>query len=98
MPDIGACDARTHLPKLLERVQRGERFVITMHGRPIAELVPVATRDSAPACDVVAGKRERRRALADRGVHLGDVLQPGESLRELAHSGHRTQLVGCMRR
>jgi len=24
MPDIGAYDARTHLPKLLERVQRGE--------------------------------------------------------------------------
>jgi antitoxin (DNA-binding transcriptional repressor) of toxin-antitoxin stability system len=27
MLDIGACDARTHLPKLLERVLRGERFV-----------------------------------------------------------------------
>jgi prevent-host-death family protein len=91
MPDIGACDARTHLPKLLERVQRGERFVINMHGRPIAELVPVATRDSAPICVAVTGIRERRQALADRGVGLGDILQPGESLRDLAHSGHRTQ-------
>ncbi len=91
MPDIGACDARTHLPKLLERVQRGERFVITKQGRPIAELVPVATRNSAPICDVVAGIRERRRALADRGVRLGDILQPGETLRDLAHSGHRTR-------
>lgn len=43
--EIGAYEAKTHLPKLLERVQSGERFVITKHGRPVAELVPVATRD-----------------------------------------------------
>jgi antitoxin (DNA-binding transcriptional repressor) of toxin-antitoxin stability system len=73
------------------RAARGERFVITMHGRPIAELVPVATRDSEPVCDVVAGIRQRRQALADRGICLGDILQPGESLRDLAHSGRGTQ-------
>jgi len=33
MAEIGAYDAKAHLPKLLERVQRGERFVITKHGR-----------------------------------------------------------------
>ena len=39
--DIGAYDAKTHLPALLERVARGERFTITKHGRPIARLVPI---------------------------------------------------------
>ena len=39
--DIGAYEAKTHLPALLERVARGERFTITKHGRPIARLVPV---------------------------------------------------------
>ena len=40
--DISAYEAKTHLPALLERVARGERFTITKHGRPIAQLVPIA--------------------------------------------------------
>jgi len=39
--EIGAYEAKTHLPALLERVAKGERFTITKHGRPIAQLVPV---------------------------------------------------------
>jgi prevent-host-death family protein len=39
--DIGAYKAKTHLPALLERVARGERFTITKHGCPIARLVPI---------------------------------------------------------
>jgi prevent-host-death family protein len=39
--DIGAYEAKTHLPALLERVARGEQFTITKHGRPIARLIPV---------------------------------------------------------
>jgi prevent-host-death family protein len=39
--EIGAYEAKTHLPALLERVARGERFTITKHGRPIARLVPI---------------------------------------------------------
>jgi prevent-host-death family protein len=39
--EIGAYEAKTHLPALLERVARGERFTITKHGRPIARLLPV---------------------------------------------------------
>lgn len=44
MEKIGAYEAKTHLPKLLERVEKGERFVITRHGKPVAELVPVVRR------------------------------------------------------
>ena len=39
--DIGAYDAKTHLPTLLERVAQGKRFTITKHGRPVARLVPI---------------------------------------------------------
>ena len=35
---IGAHDARTHLPELLDRVERDEEIVITRHGRPVARL------------------------------------------------------------
>ena len=41
MPEIGTYEAKTHLSRLLERVARGERFIITKHGMPIAVLAPV---------------------------------------------------------
>ena len=38
---VGAYEAKTHLPALLERVARGEQITITKHGKPVARLVPV---------------------------------------------------------
>ena len=45
METVGAFDAKTHLAALLERVEKGESFVITRHGRPVAQLSPVERRD-----------------------------------------------------
>ncbi len=41
MAEVGAYEAKTHLPRLLERVRKGERITITKHGTPVAMLVPV---------------------------------------------------------
>ena len=40
MDTIGAFEAKTTLSALLQRVERGERIVITKHGRAVAVLVP----------------------------------------------------------
>ena len=40
MRTIQASEAKTHLPRLLDDVERGETIVITRHGRPIARIVP----------------------------------------------------------
>lgn len=89
MPEIGAYEAKTHLPRLLDRVANGERFVITKHGRPVAELIPVTLRDAQAIKETIAEVRKLRAGLARRGVRLKSVLQPEESLRKLAHEGHR---------
>jgi prevent-host-death family protein len=89
MPEIGAYDAKTHLPKLLERVQRGERFVITKHGKPVAELGPVTARDPEAIRKALERIKGGREALAKRGVRLSKILRKGESLRDLMHRGHR---------
>lgn len=89
MPEIGAYDAKTHLPKLLERAQKGERFVITKHGRPVAELVPVTGGNPESARRAIANIRSFRETLRKRGVKIRGLLQKGESLRDLAHQGHR---------
>lgn len=41
MPEVGAYEAKTHFSRILERVARGERFIITKHGVPVAVLAPV---------------------------------------------------------
>lgn len=40
MQEIGSFDAKTHLPALLARVEKGEEFIITRHGKPVAKLLP----------------------------------------------------------
>jgi prevent-host-death family protein len=45
MQTIGAFDAKTHFSSLLERVEHGESFVITRHGKVLARLIPVETDD-----------------------------------------------------
>ena len=89
MAEIGAYQAKTHLPRLLERVQQGERFVITKHGRPIAELVPFGGLNVERIREALDTIRTVRRALSRRKIRLEDVLGESESLRELAHKGHR---------
>jgi len=38
--EVGSYDAKTRLPELLRRVAAGERFTITRHGKPVADMVP----------------------------------------------------------
>jgi len=86
---VSAYDAKTHLPRLLERTARGERFVITRHGKPVAQLVPFEEGDAASVRAAIERVAAIRSKLARQGVSLGGVLEAGESARELAHAGHR---------
>jgi len=79
MKTIGAFEAKTHLSHLLEQVQRGERFIITRHGVPVAALGPLAAREPSSVPDVV---RQIRTFQANHS--LG-----GLSLRELIEEGRR---------
>ena len=42
--EIGAFEAKSRLSELLEKVDRGQVFVITKRGRPVAELRPLPAR------------------------------------------------------
>jgi prevent-host-death family protein len=43
---IGAYEAKTHLPRLLDEVASGESITITKHGVPVAVLTPASTRST----------------------------------------------------
>lgn len=40
MREIQASEAKTHLPQLLDEVERGATLIITRHGHRIARIVP----------------------------------------------------------
>ena len=42
--EVQASAAKTHLPQLLNEVERGETIIITRRGRRIARIVPEAVR------------------------------------------------------
>lgn len=81
MNTIGAYEAKTHLPELLERVAKGERFVITKRGRQVAMLVP----PEAPAQDVATAVRAMLEWRDANGPRLGGDLR----LRDLIEHGRR---------
>lgn len=89
MTEVGAYEAKTHLAELLERVQRGERFVITKHGRPVAELVPTSVVDAQAVHRAIEEVAKARAWLQQRGHTLRSLLAPDETLRDLAHREHR---------
>lgn len=61
MREIAASDAKTHLPQLLDEVERGEILVITRHGRPIARLIPEPDRRQEEIGAAIDAIRKRRR-------------------------------------
>ncbi len=44
MADLRARELRNDLSSVLRRVQAGERLRVTLRGRPVADLTPVASR------------------------------------------------------
>ncbi len=70
-------DAKTHLSKLLERVEAGEEIVIARNGRPIAQLVPMQ-RARSPR---VAGAWKGKVWMAD------DFDEPDRELIEIMETG-----------
>lgn len=79
MDSIGAYEAKTHLPRLLDRVARGDSMIITRHGKPVARLVPVSSdRERA---------REAATRIIERRRHLD--LAPLPELMAATHKDHR---------
>lgn len=79
MLTVGAYQAKTHLPELLDKVEAGEQITITRHRRPVARIVPADTTRSEPASAVINALRAFR-----KGRKLGRL-----SLRKMIVDGRK---------
>ena len=81
MKTVGVYEAKTHLAKLLEEVERGECITITRHGKPIATLQAFEGTRRSPeeAESIVAAFRafqdSHRGAL--RGLNVRELIEDG---------------------
>jgi prevent-host-death family protein len=80
MRDIQASEAKTHLPQILDAVERGETIRITRHGRPIARIVPETNRRQAEIEKAIVNIRTIRQ-------RTGKVTT--EEILSFRHEGHK---------
>jgi prevent-host-death family protein len=74
MPEIPARELRNDVSAVLRRVEAGERLTVTVSGRRVAELVPLAPRPRSIAWDAFIHGSEDWRADAGLTGELADLL------------------------
>lgn len=77
MRSIGAYEAKTHLPRLLDEVAKGERITITKHGVPVAVLVPPGASTGKDPDAVIRWMREFRKGHRLDGVTIRELIDEG---------------------
>ena len=77
METVGAYEAKTHLPKLLERVMKGERITITKHGIPVAVLQPFEPDKHIDIRSVIVEIRKFREKNKLSGLSIREMMEEG---------------------
>lgn len=53
---IGSFKAKTHFSEILEKTEKGESYIVTKRGKPVARIVPFIAKESRPVFG--SGKNE----------------------------------------
>jgi len=78
---IGAFEAKTHFSQIIEKAERGEDFVITRRGKPVAKIIPFEQKKEMTWVEALEEFRKFRKLY--RG-------EPGSfNIREAIEEGRR---------
>jgi prevent-host-death family protein len=75
MSTYGVADAKNGLPRLIDRALNGEEVVISRHGKPVAELRPIASASNKAAPATYAWLKARRLARKPVSVTSVELLR-----------------------
>ncbi len=75
MSEIGAFEAKTRLPQLLQRVEAGERFIITRHSRPVAELIPFRPLDAGKVRTAIDDLKQFQQTHSLEGLSVRQLIE-----------------------
>ncbi len=74
---VGAYEAKTHLPRLLDEVSRGEEITITRHGVPVARLVPINPARHRDVKETIRQLKEFRKGRTLGGLTIREMIEEG---------------------
>lgn len=77
MDSVGAYEAKTHLPQLLERVAKGEKITITRHGIPVATLQPARAMKATSVRDTIDQLKRFRSRHRLAGLSIRKMIEAG---------------------
>ena len=77
METVGAYEAKTHLTRLLDRVAKGEKIMITKHGVPVAILQPADSAKRIPVRDVINELKRFRSGHRLEGLFIREMTDEG---------------------
>lgn len=77
MRRVGAYEAKTHLPRLLDEVANGETITITKHGVPVAVLAPASTRSTLSVPQAIGALRAFRATHRLAGLTIRELIDEG---------------------
>ena len=77
---VQASEAKTHLPRLLDEVERGETIIITRHGRAIARIVPEAQRRQEEIDQAIEDIKQLQKRTGEMTI---------QEIRSALHEGHK---------
>ena len=64
MTDVSVRELRNHTARVIAAVESGEVVVLTVHGRPVADIVPRRTRSERRPTDLLLSELDEISALA----------------------------------
>lgn len=70
--EIGVRELRNEVSEVLRRVETGDQFVVTVHGRPVARVTPLDSRPRTMPTEVFFAALAK--VASDQGV-LGDLKE-----------------------
>ncbi len=77
MAIIGVYEARTRFSELLDRVSKGERFIITRRGVPVAVIGPVAPQRRRKVEEVIGEIKKFREKHKLNGLDIKELIEEG---------------------
>ena len=58
---IGAFEAKTHFSQVIDKAERGEDFIITRRGKPVAKIIPFEQKKEMTRKEAIAELMEMRK-------------------------------------
>jgi prevent-host-death family protein len=77
MQQIGTHEAKTRLSELLAKVRKGQEFLITNRGEPVARLIPAFKFDEIQIRAAIGEIREIRNRNRLNGLKIRDMIDEG---------------------